>query len=477
LNKVKAQNWLWLSMAAYTLIFSYFSIMRHLSSKFGDPDLSIFGQAFYTAWKWGMPFFNTFEANSHFAQHNSPIFYLWLPIYALHPGIPILLVLQSAALALGALPVFWLVKDHLGEKSALYFALLYLLYHPLQGINYDQFNELSFAVAPAMFALYYFLKRKYAPFWIFWVLALICKEDSGFVGAFWGLYCLGLGVWNKSERRQLWINGLFLLLISVAWAYSSIYIVIPHFKVGHCYGYLAERYGNLGNTLPEVILTIISRPVYIIRILLEKERLFYFLEMFLPLGFISFYSPGLLFMTIPTFAINMLSNYGMHNTGGRYSAFIIPFIFGSAILAIEKIVNQKHTQEAQQKSSRRLLILLFTLTILCTLLINCTPLRIGFKVPRITSHQKLILNLVKTLPPEASISTQADILQHVCNRIHAYSGYYPASDFILVDETSKWYGMHAEWDKKLGGILASGHYIKIYDQDGIKLYRIKYYRL
>jgi len=459
-------------MLAYTALYSYFSIMRHLSSKLGDPDFAIFGQAFYTAYKWGMPFFNTFEAHSHFGQHNSPIFLLLLPFYALHPGIPTLLIMQSAAIALGALPLFWIACERLGEKSALGFAVLYLLYHPLQGVNYDQFNELSFAVAPTMFAVYYFLKRKFVPFWLCWILALMCKEDSGFVGMFWGLYCLGLGIWKTEERKTLWLNGALLLISGAAWTWSSLYIVIPHFKGGESYGYFAERFGNLGKNLPEAVITIITRPFYVLKILLEPERFSYFLEMFLPLAYIPFWAPGLLFMTIPTFGINMLCNMGMHNTGGRYSAFIIPFLFAAGILAVEKILKKKPTPEAREKSSRLLFRIMFTLTVLSTLLINCTPLRIGFKVPQITPHQRLILKLVKTIPPEASISTQADILQHVCHRIHAYSGYYPGSDYILVDESSKWYSMHAQWDKNLAGILKRWPYQKIYDCQEIRLYRL-----
>ena len=40
-----------------------------------------------------------------------------------------LLVAQAVAVALGALPVFWLARKHLGsERAALGFALAYLLY-------------------------------------------------------------------------------------------------------------------------------------------------------------------------------------------------------------------------------------------------------------------------------------------------------------------------------------------------------------
>ena len=114
---------------------------------------------------------------------------------------------------------------------------------------------------------------------------------------------------------------------------------------------------------------------------------------------------------------------------------------------------------------------MLVLTILSTLLFNQTPLRIGFFIPPITPHQKKILALVKTIPPEASISTQVDILKHVCHRVHAYSGYHEGSEYIFVDERSLWYSQHAQWDKILPSILATGAYEKIHDDEGIKIYR------
>jgi len=483
-----------LAILIYIALFSFFTIMRHLSSKLGDPDASIFSQSFYTALKYGMPFNNAFEAMSrfevchlpqgisyfgiyntpngisHFGIHYSPIFYLLLPFYWIHSSYVTLLILQTSALAIGAYPVFLIAKDRLGEKIALAFSILYLLYHPLHGVNYDQFNELSFAVAPLLFALYFFMKRKFAPFWCFLILTLMCKEDAAFVVIFFGIYGIITYFLEKKRDKILLWNSTGIFMFSVIYLYLSLYIIIPHFHPSGGFVLFSERFKHLGNSLSEVGLNLIIHPQNIFKYIFIKENVFYFFELFLPLAFLPFVSPGLLFMTIPVFFITMISRPLMCNTGGRYSAYLIPFIFGAAVFAFEKIMELKKDKE---KSQRKLIITMLTLTILCTLFLSNTPARMGFKVPKITEHQKKILAIAKTIPKEASISTQADILQHVCQRLHAYSGYRIGTDYIFVDEASQWYKEQACWDKVMPSILAENRYEKIYEDDGIKIYKKK----
>lgn len=460
-------RWLWLAVAGYVVLFSFFSIMRHLSSRLGDPDFSIFGQAFYTTLKFGTPFVNTFEGHSTFGNHSAFVFYLLLPFYAIRPGIPTLAVLQSLALGLAAWPLFLIACERLGGKGALAVAGLYLLYHPLHGVNYDQFNPNSFAVAPLMFALHFFLRRRFGPFWIAALVALICKEDVSLVVAFWGLFTCGLAFfeWRAEGPAARWTrlaaHGVLMVIVGVAWLLLMLYVVIPHFRGGVEYAYFAERYRHLGRNLPEVLVTILLRPWRVAAFVLEKERTLYFLEVFLPLGFIPFGAPALLWMTIPTFAVNLLSLFGMHTTGDRYTAYLIPFIFGAAIQALAAMTPARRTTALRW---------LFGLTVVCTLFLNNTPLRIGFRVPAITAHQRQILALVKRVPPDASVSTQVDIFQHVCERVEAYAGYHPGTDYIIVDATSKWYREQARWDEVLRGVLASGAYAKIYDEDGVRVF-------
>jgi uncharacterized membrane protein len=458
-----------LAIATYAVLFSFLCSMRYLSSYLGDPDYALFDQGFYTTLKSGTPFVNTFEGHSSFGKHVTPIFYVLLPFYAIRPGIPMLVVLQSTLLGLAAWPLFLIARERLSAHAALIVALLYLLYHPLHGVNYDQYNPNSSAVLPLMFALHFFLRRRWVGFWIASSLALSCKEDVSFVLAFWGLFTMGLATrkwWGHRTEpgpTRLAAHGIAMLVVGLGWLWLCLYAIVPAFETGHeAYGYFAERYPHLGQNLPEVVSTLVLHPFRVAGFLLQKGRILYVLEVFLPLAYVPLCSPSLLWMTIPTFAINTLSLFGMHSTGDRYTAYIIPFLFGATVTALGRMTPSSRAKALRWMSA---------LTILCTLFINNTPLRIGFRVPRITDHQRRVVAVARSIPPSSSISTQIGLFNHVCQRVHAYSGYREGVDYIFVDQTSKWYREQAHWDAVLPNVLAAGRYVNVYDDDGIRLYR------
>lgn len=132
----KTQRILCLSVTIYTFVFSYFTIIKHFAFETYAGDLGIFEQSLWSTLKYGLFFYNTPELGVHFRIHFDPILYLILPVYSIYPSPLTLLVLQSLFLSLGAIPVFWLARDELKSKKAgLVFAIIYLLYPPLQGLT------------------------------------------------------------------------------------------------------------------------------------------------------------------------------------------------------------------------------------------------------------------------------------------------------------------------------------------------------
>ncbi|MBS7251787.1 MAG: DUF2079 domain-containing protein, partial [Candidatus Freyarchaeota archaeon] len=132
--ETKARYLLYLFVAMYTVAFSYFTVVKHFAFQTYAGDLGIFEQSLWSTLKYGLFFYNTPELSVHFAYHFDPILYLLLPVYSIYPSPLTLLVLQSFFLSLGAIPIFWLAREEMGnDRSGLVFATLYLLYPPLQG--------------------------------------------------------------------------------------------------------------------------------------------------------------------------------------------------------------------------------------------------------------------------------------------------------------------------------------------------------
>jgi uncharacterized membrane protein len=120
---------LWSAIAAYAAGFSALSILRHRAFATGRFDLGNMVQAVWST-AHGHPLQITSlrgDQVSRLGAHFDPILAAFAPLWLLWPSPDMLLVAQALAIALGALPVFWLARKHLAhERAGLGFAHAYL---------------------------------------------------------------------------------------------------------------------------------------------------------------------------------------------------------------------------------------------------------------------------------------------------------------------------------------------------------------
>src|SRR6476659_1182883 len=121
---------LWTAIATYATGFSALSILRHRAFSTGRFDLGNMVQAVWST-AHGHPLQITGlrgDQISRLGAHFDPILAAFAPLWLVWPSPDMLLVVQAAAVALGALPVYWLADKDLGSnRAALGFALAYLL--------------------------------------------------------------------------------------------------------------------------------------------------------------------------------------------------------------------------------------------------------------------------------------------------------------------------------------------------------------
>src|SRR5256884_1858109 len=108
----RARPLLWAAMAAYAAGFGALSILRHRAFETGRFDLGNMVQAVW-ATAHGHPLRVTDlrgDQISRLGSHVDPILVLLAPLWWAWPSADVLLVAQAVAIALGALPVFWLAR-------------------------------------------------------------------------------------------------------------------------------------------------------------------------------------------------------------------------------------------------------------------------------------------------------------------------------------------------------------------------------
>jgi hypothetical protein len=114
-NLLTVPNFLaWGFILLYIVTFTWLAILRHASFNSSGFDLGIYDQVVWNTLH-GRPFFYTTTGQPllHLSNHASPILLLVAPFYLLYSGPEMLLFLQTAAIGLGALPLFWLAREKL----------------------------------------------------------------------------------------------------------------------------------------------------------------------------------------------------------------------------------------------------------------------------------------------------------------------------------------------------------------------------
>ena len=407
-----------LLIVLYIAVFSALSVARHEAFETLTFDLGNHDQAIWNTIH-GRPFHftNMTGLDSRLALHFEPIL---LPIslsYLVYSDPRTILVLQTVVVALGALPVFWLAREKLNSDFlALVFPLAYLLFPALEAANLFDFHTVTLAVPFLLYAFYFLQGRRYGLFTLFAVLAMSCKEDIPLLLAMLGIYILVV----QKDRKV----GVLTFVGSGCWFYIAVCLISPRFSpIGQ--NVHLERYAYLGQTPQEVASTVLTRPGLIWEQLAVKARVGYYLyQLLAPVAFTSLFSPQTFLVSLPSLAINLLSQYeGMQEVNRyHYAAPLVPFVIISSVYGVDFLATLGWKR--LRVPSRKTLYLLSGAVLVASLCyhyyLGFSPLSAQAQWPAVTEHHRLAQELIDQIPPTASVSAQFNLNPHVSQRETLY---------------------------------------------------------
>ena len=315
--KNKFQIILWFFILAFVIFFSYLSIKRYQTLNSYYYDLGIMNQVVYNTSQGRfleMTNQELIKNASRLAIHFDPILALFAPFYKIYQGPEILLIGQAIVLGLGALAVFLISRKILKQDLiSLIFSLLYLLYFPIQRVSLFDFHAVTLSTTFFLFALYFNLVNKNKLYFFFIFLALLTKENIGLVVIFLGLYL----TFVKKQKRLGVITSLTGLIFFV----STVYFIIPYFRGTEHFA--TKYFFDIKSRLNTIFVDGFS----------------YVKILILP-NFYSLFSPLTLLISLPEWAINILSsNSNMRSIFFHYNSVIVAFIFYSLILGYKNFLN------------------------------------------------------------------------------------------------------------------------------------------
>jgi len=323
---------LWVAIVAYAAGLSALSILRHRAFATGRFDLGNMVQAVWST-AHGHPLQITGlrgDQISRLGAHFDPVLAAFAPLWLVWPSPDALLVAQAIAVALGALPVYWLARKHLGsERAGLGFALAYLIYPPTQWLTLNEFHPVAFACPLLLFAIWYLDEGRLLPFAACALVAATTKEEIALVVA-------GLGIWYALVHRHR-LAGAAVAVAGVAVALIAIEVVIPHFNRAGTSSFFT-RYSEVGSTPGGIVHTALTDPARIVTTAFTGRGLGYLAQLVLPLGLLVVLSPLVLIAAIPELAVNLLSAATTQTSiHFHYTAGLIPVLLAAAVFGAKRV--------------------------------------------------------------------------------------------------------------------------------------------
>lgn len=274
----------------------------------------------------GFDHFLTTRGLTIWANHINPILYLLVPFYWFGAGAHFLYLVQTAALAAGAIPLFLLARDKWeNDWLAIGIAVPWLLYPSVQWITWWHFHPETMGVPALLFAWWFATKERWRWFAVCLVLVAFCKEDTGLV-----IFAMGAAVALKYNRKA----GLWTMAAAVAWFVTAIKILYP-VALGGAAPFYTGQYAAFGDSMNEIIYNAIRHPSRVLDLMFKADRIEYYRRMLLPIGFVSFLAPTALLIALPTVMVNALNGQGyQHSFKFHYQSFVMCGLFIAVVEAI-----------------------------------------------------------------------------------------------------------------------------------------------
>ncbi len=393
-----------------------------------DFDLALRNQAF---WRFlhGTGFVSTMDAYgtpiSNFGVHSAYIYFPMLPIYALFPCPPTLMILQALMAALGGYLLFRCLKARFTSEIAIGITIVYWITVFINGAVFFGVHEITFAPPFIVLMFDSFFKNNAKRFLLWTFVVLSIKETMPFVVV--GFVILAL------IKRRSWVWWAIPGFMAAAFAAFNFGLVFPLLRSGMAHAYMGLDF------LPK-------SPGDWLKIAPLKLRYpFVLASAFLFVGPFTMYA----LPALPEIAINMVSMNPNHTAFYAHYTIVIAIVFlVSSAVAIDAGSRNRFLSRIAGDSRRAALWLVMVL-ILSQAVIS--PMWIPVLFPRDYSRKVGLWKLIRRIPPQATVMASHGFLAALSSRNRVYSFYntfnrLKSCDYLMIDESFRpsWYPQDAK---------------------------------
>jgi uncharacterized membrane protein len=456
--------------AGYAIYMSVQTLWMHGRFQTYGYDLGQYENVFWSTLH-GYPLrcspFGCYENWTELRSHADLATFFFLPFYAIKPGAPALLVIQSCALGLGAIPLYRFAARRIPRGYACVLALVYLLYPPLHGLQFYDFHMQPMASTFILFVIDFVDEKRYWACAIAFVVAIACREDVSV-----GLAILGVFLLMSGYRPRA---GIVMAVVATTYFVLIRFVIMPKFGPGWFQNIYKDLMPEGAKNYGGVIATLLSNPAYVFTTLLTADKLRYALQILVPLAFLPLRRSYLAVSIVHGSLLTLLTTQYPATTdiAFQYSANFIPYIFPAAALALASMA------DASPSPGRRPAALGAAVigTLLCGVFWGAIPPRKSIKGGFVTmamtrptdadrTRHKDLLELNALIPKDASVAMSEQEMPHISRLNMRTLRDTTDADYFL-------YGVASQGAANADRLLATGQAKMIAQRPGLKLLRRK----
>ena len=388
-------------VAFYAWWFSIVTIDTHRGLGTSAYDIGLYDQGIWLLSRFKAPFV-TLMGRNMFGDHASLILLFFVPLYWLFPGSETLLVVQSMAIALGAIPLYLYARKRLESDWLAVIAGMCLLLHPAVGLsNLENFHPDSMLGLFVPLALYAALERKWRLYLVAVILCALVKEDVVLV-------LVPLGIWVAVKRdRRIGYGTIFISLLATL---AGMFVLMRSLIGVPTRNGWRIPFGGVGGFIKKSV----TSPSSVLEYLTSEGRLFYLWQMVSPVGAIFLLMPDLALVSGLVLLGNIVSTFWYQfHLGYHYSLVAVPALVFGSIYAIGRV-------------SKKGRIILCSVMLICSVTTSVLWGSFGFsRQPGYhwpASHPMAVAarDISKDVPRNAVISVYHSLAPHLAHREKIY---------------------------------------------------------
>ncbi len=316
------------SVAAVLFVVLALLSLAQARSLIGTSDLAAYTQASWLIRHGHDPVTTVTSGTNVFSQQGAFAFWPIAQLSRTIPAIPLLLTIQSLALALTVVPL-WRVARRLANLragSALIVLLVFAVYPIVQTLNLDGFHPETVALPFLVGAAYFGLSEHWRRFALCAVIAVLCRADLGLAIA-----GLGILLMVQGHRRR----GAITAAAGTVWALGFLFLLQPH--IGHAGVTQLAAYSAYGHAPLSVVWGMLRDPARVLGNMFNESNFRLMVYLFAPVLFLPFLSPRYLLPVVPLQLVYLAGNVSQATRYGPQAVAITAFIFLATPMGLARL--------------------------------------------------------------------------------------------------------------------------------------------